>query len=266
METIKYIFLGILQGLTEPLPISSSGHLYLFKELFNTNMFDSLNFEIIANFGSFIAILIIFWKDIVDLIQNFLTYIFIKEKRNDSKSKFTYCIYIILSTIPTIITGLLFKNFVNYSIYALIFTFLITATMLIIVRNINGTKDDKDITLKDAIIIGLFQSIAILPGISRSGAVLVACLLCKLKRDSALKYTFILYFPVSVGAMLLGVNDLLYSNETALLIPYLCGAIASMIITYYSYIWLSSWVKKGKLIYFAYYCIFLSIFILIYFR
>lgn len=265
MEILKYIFLGIIQGISEPLPISSSGHLYLFKQIFNTTLFDSLNFEIIANFGSFIAILIIFWKDIIDLIQNFFTFILKKDQRSKTKNKFMYCIFIVVSTIPTVITGLLFKDFIDYSVNILGIMFLITAFMLILVRKSNGDKDDFDITLKDAIIIGLFQSVAILPGISRSGAVLVACLLCKLKRETALKYTFILYFPASVGAMILGASDLLQTSETSLIISYIAGAFASMVITYFSYKWLSDWVKKGKLIYFAVYCILLSFFIFIYF-
>ena len=74
MELIKYIILGIIQGLTEPLPISSSGHLLIFRELFNTNMFNDLNFEVMVNFGSFIAILIIVWKDIVRLVSSFFKY------------------------------------------------------------------------------------------------------------------------------------------------------------------------------------------------
>ncbi|MFI3261105.1 MAG: undecaprenyl-diphosphate phosphatase [bacterium] len=266
MEIFKYILLGILQGVSEPIPVSSSGHLYLFKEIFNTNLFDSLNFEIIANFGSFIAIFIIFYKDIVDLIQHFLKFIFSKDKEN-SKSKFTYCIYVVISTIPTIITGLLFSEyFENYSIKTLGCMFLVTATMLFLVRKNDGDKEDKDITLLDAIIIGLFQSVAILPGISRSGAVLVGCLICKLKRDTALKYTFILYFPVSLGAMILGASDLMNAQEAALLLPYTLGAISAGIVTFFSYKWLSDWVKKGKLAYFSIYCILLSLFIFIYFR
>ena len=80
MEFLKYIILGIIQGITEPLPISSSGHLLIFKELFNTNMFNDLNFEVIANFGSFIAILMIFWNDIVKLVTGFFKYLFGKKE------------------------------------------------------------------------------------------------------------------------------------------------------------------------------------------
>ena len=266
---ITYLILGIIQGLTEPLPISSSGHIYLFKNLFNTQMFNSLNFEIISNFGSFIAIFIIFWKDIKDLVTAFFVYIFNKEKRNITKSKFKYCLYVVVSTMPVGLVGFLLKDKLEdmYSLKGLAFAFLITALALFIVRNIKGEKEDKDITLKDAVIIGLFQMITIVPGISRSGTVLVACLLCRLKRDTALKYTFILYFPVSVATMILGVSDLANTSElNTLLVPYLIGMVAAGIVTYISYKWLSNWVKEGKLWKFSIYCLALAMFIFVYFR
>lgn len=264
-----YIILGIIQGITEPLPISSSGHLFLFKNLFNTNMFNSLNFEIISNFGSFIAIFIIFFKDIKKLVIEFFTYIFIKDKRKITKNSFKYCLYVVVSTIPVGITGLIFKSKLEdlYSLKGLAFAFLITALALFLVRNIKGEKNDEDINLKDAIIIGLFQMVTIIPGISRSGTVLVACLLCKLKKDTALKYTFILYFPVSVATMILGVSDFLQTPQlNDYLISYTLGMIAAGIVTYFSYRWLSNLVKKGSLWKFSIYCLCLAIFILIYFR
>lgn len=269
MDLLKYIVLGIIQGLTEPLPISSSGHIFLFKNLFNTNLFNSLNFEIISNFGSFIAILIIFWKDIVNLIKDFFSYIFNKDKRKEKIVSFKYCWYIVISTIPVGITGILFKDKLEqlYSLKGLAFAFLITALALFIVRNIKGEKEDKDITIWDALIIGLFQAVTIVPGISRSGTVLVACLLCKLKRETALKYTFILYFPVSIATMLLGVKDLIATpNIGDMLLPYTCGLIVAGIVTYFAYKWLSKLVKDGNLWKFSIYCVVLAIFIFIYFR
>ena len=110
MNVIYYILLGLLQGFTEPLPISSSGHLTLFKHIFNTGIFDDVNFLIISNFGSFIAILIIFWKDIVKLVKSFFIYIFKKDMRKKLYSKFKYCLLIIIGTIPVGVTGLLFKD------------------------------------------------------------------------------------------------------------------------------------------------------------
>lgn len=270
MSLIKYIFLAFIQGLTEPLPISSSGHMFLFKSLFNTNMFNDLNFEIVCNFGSFLAILFLFRKDVIKLVKEFFVYIFSKNKREKTKNSFKYCLYIVVSTIPVIITGFLLKDFIENkfnNIKFLGFAFLITALALFLVRNIKGEKGDNDITLKDAIIIGLFECITIMPGISRSGTVLVACLICKLKRETALKYTFMLYFPVSLGAMILSLSDLLSSpNLVSLLMPYTLGMFIALFITLMSYEWLANWVKKGKLQYFSIYCLLLALFIFIYFR
>lgn len=270
MDLIKYIIISIIQGITEPLPVSSSGHMFLFKSLLNTHMFNDLNYEIICNFGSFLAIFIIFRKDIFKLINGFFSFIFNKENRKETKKSFWYCIYLVISTIPVAITGLLFKDFVENklsNVQILGFAFLLTSLVLYLVRNIKGKKEDFDITLKDAIIIGLFQAITIFPGISRSGTVLVACLLCKLSRNAALKYTFILYFPVSVGSMILGAADLMNNpNLSNLLLPYALGMLTAGVITYFSYEWLSNWVKKGKLAYFSIYCLILSAFIFIYFR
>lgn len=270
MGLFKYIVLAIVQGFTEPLPISSSGHMYLFRQVFNFNMLNNMNYEVICNFGSFIAIFIIFWKDIFKFINDFLTFIFKKNQREKSKNGFWYCIYVVISTIPVTITGFFFKDYIETKLsnpMILGFAFLITAISLFIVKNIKGNKKDFDITLKDAIIIGLFEAVTIVPGISRSGTVLVACLICKLKRETALKYTFILYFPVSIGSMILSASDIISQNNlSSLILPYSLGLVISGIITYFSYTWLSNWVKKGKLQYFAYYCLLLVLFIFIYFR
>lgn len=270
MNLLEYIIFGIVQGLTEPLPISSSGHLVLIKNIFNTTLFSDLNFEIVVNFGSFLAILLIFWKDIIKLIKGFFGYIFKKEKRKEYQNDFKYCMLIIIGSIPVGIGGILLKDKIEALLSGpriLGIAFLITATALFLVRNAKGTKEDKDITYKDAIIIGLLQLIALFPGISRSGSVLVGCLLCGLSRNASLKYTFMLYFPVSLASMALGAFDIIEAgNLNTLLIPYTCGLLAAGIVTYFSYQWLSNWVKKGKLWKFSIYCLLLSIFIFIYFR
>ena len=158
MNLIKYAILGIIQGLTEPLPISSSGHLLVFKNLFNTNMFNDLNFEIVVNFASFIAILFIFRKDIIKLIKSFFLYLFgQKDNRKKYKDDFKYCMLIVIGSIPVGIAGILFKDKIE-SILAtpkiVGFAFLITALALFIIKNIKGSKDDKDITYLDDFLIG----------------------------------------------------------------------------------------------------------------
>lgn len=270
MELIKYVILGIIQGLTEPLPISSSGHLLIFRELFNTNMFNDLNFEVMVNFGSFIAILIIFWKDIVRLVTSFFKYLF-ADKKDKKKyyEAFKYCMLIVVGSIPVGIIGLIFKDKIEAiaSVKEVGFALLITALALFIVKNSKGKKKDNEITYKDAIIIGLFQMCALLPGLSRSGMVLVGCLLCGLNRESSLKYTFMLYFPVSVASFGLSSIDVLKSGIASnLLLSYFLGMVAAGIVTYFTYQWLSKIVQNGKLWKFSIYCVVVALFIFIYFR
>ena len=178
--------------------------------------------------------------------------------------------YIIVSTIPIGIAGLLLKDFIEsklQNITLLGFAFLFTALMLLLVKNKNGKKEDDDITLKDALIIGILQIVALFPGISRSGTTLVLCLLVGMSRSTALKYTFILYFPISVGTMILGVKDIIEAgNLASVFLPYLSGLVAAGIVTYFSYRWLSEIVRKGNLWKFSIYCVCLAIFIFIYFR
>ena len=262
MTLLKYIIVAFIQGICEPLPISSSGHMFLFEHLLNLKEVN-MNYEIICNFGSFIAILIIFWKDIIKLVSGFFEFIFKKDKKK--KKEFLYCIYVVISTLPLVITTLLFEDKFEKTMLSLGVGLLITSIALFLVRKFDGKKDDFDITLKDAIIIGLFQGITFIPGISRSGATLVGCLLCKMKRETALKYTFILYFPVSIGAMVFGLGDLISDPAIVSLIPYyIAGLVVAFVITLLSYKYLTALIRKGKLIYFSIYCFILSLVILIF--
>lgn len=268
IEIIKYVIFGLIQGLTEPLPISSSGHLVILRYVFNTTTFDDLTFEILLNFASFLAIFFLFRKDILRLIKSFITFIFKKDerKKKDVATDYKYAWLIVLGSIPAAIGGILFKDFIEEklgNVKILGFAFLITALLLFLVRKLNGNKKDEDITVKDAIIIGLFQMFALMPGISRSGAVLVGCLLRKLSRDSALRYAFMLYLPVSVGSLILSIPDLL-NLDTGLLVPYGIGFVCSALMTYFASIWFFEIVKKGKLWKFSIYLVLLGLAILIF--
>ena len=262
MYLIKYILLGIIQGITEPLPISSSAHIIIFKNLFNTHMFNDFNFEIFANFGSLIAILLIYYKDIYKLIKNSFKYIIKKDDNND----FKYIIKLIISTMPVGFIGFIFKDKIEAisSLKLIGIALLLTSISLLLVKNTNGYKKDNDIKIIDAIIIGLFEMIALIPGLSRSGMVLVGSLLCKFDNNTAFKYTFLLYIPISIASFILSIFDIGLSSN--LLIPYLIGSLSSFIVTYYTFNWFKSYVNKGNLWKFAIYCIILSIFVLYYFR
>jgi len=268
MNLLKYIVLGILQGITEPLPISSSGHIFLFKTLFKTNLFNDLNLEIFLNFASFIAIMIIFRKDIIQLVGGFFT--FIKEKGKKCQEEFRYSILIVVGTLPVGILGLIMKDpledLLSKNIFLVGFGFLLTALSLLLVMKVDGKKEDKDITYCDAIVIGLCQAIALTPGISRSGMTLVGCLFCGLNRKSAIKYTFMLYFPVSIMTMILGVKDLIEGGIVINLLGYyFVGMIFAFIFTYIAYKWLVEIVQKGKLWKFSIYLFLIALFVIIYF-
>ena len=260
MKIILYMILGAIQGFTEPIPVSSSGHLVIFNSLFNLEVLKDLNFEIFVNFGSLVAIIFFYRKEILEIIKDFFMYI--KTKKEEYKENYKYAWLIVIATIPAGLFGFLFKDIIEkYSTPTIVgISLLITALMLFMIKNKTGNKEKKDITIIDSIIIGIFQIIALFPGISRSGATIVGGMNRNLTRENAFKFSFMLYLPISIATMLLGVKDLLDSGLTnSLLLPYILGTIAAGIITYYSIKWFKKIMEKGKLIYFVYYCIIVGI-------
>lgn len=255
MLIIKYLILGIIQGFTEPLPISSSGHLRIFKSLFNSEVLSDMNFEIVVNFGSLIAILILYRKEIINIIKDFFMYI--KTKDTKYSVNYKYAWLIVIGTVPAAIFGLFVKDFIEeYFTTKLVgLMLIITSILLFMIKDIKGKKEKKDMTVKDAIKIGLFQVIALLPGISRSGATVVGGMKSNLTRETAINYSFMLYIPVSLASMCLGVSDLIDSgNLGSLFVPYLISMIAAGIVTYFAAKLFIDIMKKGKLIYFSIYC------------
>lgn len=263
---IKYMILGCLQGFTEPLPISSSGHIFIIKQIIDSGLLNDLNFEIIVNTGSLFAILIIFRKDIFKIIKDFCLYI--KTKDEKYKSNFKYSWLIVIGVIPVGIIGVLFKDniedFLN-NIKIVGIAFLVTALFLFLVRNKNGKKNTKDINIIDAIFIGIIQIIAVIPGISRSGSTLIAGMYRNINKSDALKYSFMLYIPISFATLILGIKDLINSsNFSEVWIYYLFGFIASFIVTLFSTRWFMDILKKGKLIYFSFYALLVGILVIIF--
>ncbi|MFB1050071.1 undecaprenyl-diphosphate phosphatase [Paraliobacillus sp. JSM ZJ581] len=260
---LKYIFFGFIQGFTEPIPISSSGHLVIVQNLFNLKL-DNLSFEILVNFGSLIAVLIIYRNDIIRLIQNGFQYIVSREKQ--AKNDFNFILYLVVATIPAGVIGLLFEDHIGafFSVNKMIgITLIITGIALWIIRNIRGRKNDGALTLKDAIIIGLAQSVALIPGISRSGATIVAAMLLGMKQETALRFSFLLYIPISLGTMVLSLDDLLTPELKTMWIPYLLAFITAIIATYYALRWFMNIMAKGNLKYFAFYCFIVGFFALL---
>jgi undecaprenyl-diphosphatase len=260
MEIIKYIILGIVQGFTEPIPVSSSGHLIIFKNLLSDNFLYDLNFEIIVNFGSFLAIIYFYRKEIIKISKDF--FIYIKTKKKEYKNNFLYVGLVVLGVIPAGLVGYIFKDAIARisSPSTVAISLFVTAGLLYLIRNMKGKKDDKDITWKDSLFIGLYQIAALLPGISRSGATIAAGMFRNLKQEAAFKFSFMLYIPISLATMILGIGDFAKSSAfNTLWLPYLLGMIAASLVTYFALKWFKGIMLKGKLIYFVYYCIILGI-------
>lgn len=274
IKLLEYLFLGILQGITEPIPVSSSGHILILKtilENFHQNL--NINFEVLAtitNLGSMIAIVIIFWKDIVKLLNAFFSYIFDKKKREEKKFDYNYCLKVIIATIPAGIFGIIATKLdllktLEENVKFIGVMLLITAVFLYLIKDFKGKKNDKEISFKDAIIIGICQMISVIPGISRSGATIVGGMFRNLKRENAFNFSFILYIPISIATSILGIKDLVeMSISGSTWILYIISAFMAFIFTYIFTKWFSKIVKEGKLIYFSIYCVILGLLVIIF--
>ncbi|MFD1850054.1 undecaprenyl-diphosphate phosphatase [Oceanobacillus bengalensis] len=253
---IEYLILGLVQGITEPIPISSSGHIVIFREIFGVET-DGLTFEIFVNFASLLAILIIYRHDIIRLIKNGYLYLFKKEET--AKSDFQFIIYLVVATIPVGIVGVLFGDAIGKALGQPVvvgYTLLITAVAIWMIRNLRGRKSDGDLSMKDAMIVGLAQCVAVTPGISRSGSTIVASMLVGMKQETALRFSFLLYIPVSLGTTILEVPDMVRSDAfQATLVPNIVAFIAAFIATYFALKWFMNIMAKGNLKYFSYYCV-----------
>lgn len=274
LKIIEYIVLGIVQGFTEPIPVSSSGHILIFQTLFEKiNQSVDIDFSLLAiitNFGSLIAILLFFRKEISNLITSFFSYIFNREKRNKTKDNYKYCWLVVVATIPAglmglVVTKLGFLNFLEENVKFVGLMLIVTSLFLYLIKDFKGTKDKKKITLKDAIIVGLAQMIALIPGISRSGATIIGGMYRGLKRDVAFNFSFILYIPISIATTILGIKDLLeMSVSSKEWIYYALATLVAGILTYITTKWFSKVVKEGKLIYFSIYCLIVGLLVIIF--
>lgn len=265
METMKYILLGLIQGITEPIPVSSSGHLVLAQHFLGIST-KKLTFELVVNTGSLIAVLIIYRRDIVRLVTNGFSYIFHRKK--ETRDDFRFILYLIIATIPAGVIGLLFNDWISETLKGVrvtAITLLVTGAALFFIRNLRGRKQDGDLRLKDAIVVGFAQAVALIPGISRSGATIVGAMGMGMKPETALRFSFLLYIPVSLGGTILGVSDMANDPDLAtLLIPYASAFVVSITATYFALKWFMNIMKKGNLIYFSIYCFIVGTLVLVF--
>jgi undecaprenyl-diphosphatase len=262
MSIIEAIIFGIVQGLTEFLPISSTAHIVITQLILGTT-FPGLTFEIFLHLASILAVIIYFRKDLFLVIVGFISYF--KTKSEQNRIQFFFGLYIIVATVITGGIGLLLKDLVGDVMKTPPFiagALVVTGLGLVFIERVHryGTRTEKDMTFLDAIIVGLAQTLAVLPGISRSGSTLIAALIVGLDRDTAVRYSFLLVIPVILGSTVLAVGEVSNDIFAAIGAPALIVSfITTVIFSWFGIIWLIDFLKRSKLIYFAVYCFVLAI-------
>jgi undecaprenyl-diphosphatase len=269
MSLIEALILGFVQGITEFLPISSTAHIVITSYLLDLS-FDGLTFEIFLHLASALAVIIYFRKDLMRVIVGFFAYF--KHKTEDNRVQFRFGTYIIIATIVTGVLGVLFKDLISDSIKTppvIAGSLFVTGLFLIFIERVHklGNKDESTMTWRDTFVVAIGQTLAVLPGISRSGATLVASLLSGLNRETAVRFSFLLAIPAILGSTILELNNFsVHLVQEAGAGPLIVAFIASFLFSIIGIIWLIDFLKKSKLIYFAIYCIALAVFVLIFFE
>ena len=249
-EIIDAIILGIIQGVTEFLPVSSSGHLELGKEIVGFDVVgeESLMMTIILHAATAISTLIVFWKDVKEILVGIFT-----TQVNQQKH---FALKVILSMIPAGLIGVFLLDKVESlfigNILLVGVALIITGLFLFVADRAKETR--KDVTYTNAFLIGLAQAVAIIPGISRSGATISTSVLLGIDKENSAKFSFLMVVPLILGKMAKDILDGEFAGSAASSMPYLVGFIAALITGVIACKWMIKIVKNSQLKYFAYYC------------
>lgn len=250
MDIIEAIVLGVIQGLTEFLPVSSSGHLEIGKTIFGNNSLpqESLTFTVVLHFATAFSTLVIFRKEVAEIFRGLFQFQWNEQTR--------FSLKIILSMIPAALVGLFLEkeleSFFDEQILLVGFMLLITSLLLLFADKASNTK--KSVSFSNSIIIGLSQAIAILPGISRSGATISTSVLLGIDRTKAARFSFLMVVPLIFGKIGKDIfsGNINYSSSEFL--PLFAGFLAAFISGLFACKWIIALVKKSKLSYFSLYC------------
>ncbi|UJW57617.1 undecaprenyl-diphosphatase [Bacillus sp. A116_S68] len=267
MSLIEAIIFGIVQGISEFLPISSTAHIVI-TQLMLGYTFPGLSFEIFLHLASVLAVILYFWKDLWEVIRGFFAFLF--RRSTEDKPLFFFGVYLLVATFITGILGMLLSDVISDAMKtpAMIASALtVTGLALIFIERFHktGSKDESSMTMIDAILVGLGQTLAVIPGISRSGSTLVVSLLAGLNRETAVRYSFLLSIPVILGSTVMALDEF-----TAEMVAYIgpLNLFVAFVVTFFfsilGIIWLIEFLKRSKLIYFALYCFALAIFVYLY--
>lgn len=258
------IILGFIQGIAEFLPISSSAHLIIFRDLFgigaNIGNDVAMSFDIALHFGTLLAIGIYFFKDFIKMIKKGFT-----KGVKDKEGKILW--YIVIATIPAAIAGILFEDIIENAIRT---NFIIIAIALIVMgiiiylvdKKFDSKKEIEKMSLKDAIVVGCSQVFALIPGFSRSGTTIAAGRILKLKREDAAKFSFFLSAPVVLGAVVLDLKDSIPVLMDNLLI-FVVGILVSFVVGMLCIKFLMKYLKKNDFKIFMWYRVVLGIIVIL---
>ena len=248
MNWFQALVLGLIQGLTEFLPVSSSGHLEIAKSILGVDPESSFYFTVAVHGATVLSTIFVFWKEILNLIKGFL-----KFKMNEETS---YSLKILLSMIPVGIAGVLLKDPIeklfNGNLVFIGLMLLVTSIILALAHFIR--KGERSIGYKDSLIIGIAQAIAVIPGISRSGSTIATGLIIGNKKEDIARFSFLMVLLPVLGANLLEILSGDLSMNSAGLGSVLVGFIAAFVAGYFACTWMISLVKRSKLIWFSIYC------------
>ena len=270
MDTLNALILGIVQGLAEYLPISSSGHLAIFRDILGVDLegAKALQFDITLHVATVLSTIVILWREFVPLCKSFFTF------RRDSD--FYYVCKILVSCIPIGIVGVCFKESIEslfgtnlgvVGVCLCITAALLTFSYYFRTRPLDSSPlgkkayQPRDITFADAFVIGIAQSVAVLPGLSRSGTTIATGILLGDKREQVAQFSFLMVIIPILGEALLDLKDIIggtgaeVSSATVGIVPLAVGFLASFIVGCIACKWMLSIVKKGKLVWFAAYCL-----------
>ncbi|MDD3164275.1 MAG: undecaprenyl-diphosphate phosphatase [Oscillospiraceae bacterium] len=263
MTYFSAILLGLIQGIAEFLPISSSGHLSIFQSFFGLTSAEesSLLFEVLLHLGTLVAVFVAYWKDIVALVREFLAMVHLRRLPHGEKADIParrMILMLILATLPLVLVlpvkdrvELLYSN-------TFFIGFALLATGLILFfsdRMRHGKKDSGSATMLDAVLVGAAQALAVVPGLSRSGTTISAGMMRGFGREYAVRFSFLLSIPAVLGANVLTLADAIKVGIDGSLLPmYLVGVIAAGLSGYAAIRFINYIAKKGSFGGFAYYC------------
>lgn len=254
MDWIEALLLGLVQGLTEYLPVSSSGHLAIGSALFDIDGEANLAFTIAVHVATVLSTLVILWKEISWIFKGLFA-----GRMNDETR---YFINVCVSMIPVGIVGVFFKDYVEEifgSGLAIVGSMLLVTALLLAFSYYAKPRQKETISMRDAFVIGLAQAVAVLPGLSRSGSTIATGLLLGNSKEKLAQFSFIMVIPPILGEALLDVVKMVHGSADTIVqgvgaLPLIVGFIAAFVSGCFACKWMIDIVKRGKLIYFAIYC------------